>query len=49
MPKEKLIIGAIAGDIIGSVYKWNNKNFNYFCKNRGKQCLNNAHATMRPR
>jgi ADP-ribosylglycohydrolase len=24
MPKEKLIIGAIAGDIIGSVYEFNN-------------------------
>ena len=24
MPKENLILGAIAGDIIGSVYEWNN-------------------------
>ena len=35
MPKEKLIIGAIAGDIIGSVYEWNNiktVDFDLFCK-----------------
>ena len=34
MQKEKLIIGAIAGDIIGSVFEWNNvKNveFDLFC------------------
>jgi ADP-ribosylglycohydrolase len=34
MPKEKLIIGAIAGDIIGSVYEWHNIktiDFDLFC------------------
>ena len=35
MSKEKLIIGAIAGDIIGSVFEWNNiktVDFDLFCK-----------------
>jgi len=35
MSKDKLIIGAIAGDIIGSVFEWNNvktTNFDLFCK-----------------
>jgi len=35
MTKEKLIVGAIAGDIIGSVFEWNNvktTNFDLFCK-----------------
>ena len=34
MSKEKLILGAIAGDIIGSVYEWNNiktVDFDLFC------------------
>ena len=34
MPKDKLIIGAIAGDIIGSVFEWNNIktiDFELFC------------------
>ena len=36
MSNENLIIGAIAGDIIGSVYEWNNiktTNFDLFCHN----------------
>jgi ADP-ribosylglycohydrolase len=35
MSDEKLIIGAIAGDIIGSVYEWNNiktTDFDLFCR-----------------
>ena len=30
MSKEKLIVGAVAGDIIGSVYEWNNVKTIYF-------------------
>jgi ADP-ribosylglycohydrolase len=36
LPKEKFIIGAIAGDIIGSVYEWHNVksiDFDLFCHN----------------
>jgi len=36
MSNENLIIGAIAGDIIGSVYEWHNirtTNFDLFCHN----------------
>ncbi|MCL1930406.1 MAG: dinitrogenase reductase, partial [Treponema sp.] len=35
MPNEKLIMGAVAGDVIGSVYEWRNiktVDFDLFCR-----------------